>query len=155
MLVVNLAGAPGAGKSTGAAYIFSKLKMKGINAELVTEYAKDKVWEEDKAVFDNQVYIFGKQLFRLTRLEGKVDVVITDRSIYYRLTEVSPDWFKAIHNSVLKHNLDIDDVTICIDPQSTGSPIKYAHYGTKQITYVPTKELLLTCEGDFGKYAID
>lgn len=79
----------------------------------------------------------------------------TDRSIYYRLTEVSPDWFKAIHKSVLKHNLDIDDVTICIDPQSTGSPIKYAHYGTKQITYVPTKELLLTCEGDFGKYAID
>lgn len=35
------------------------------------------------------------------------------------------------------------------------SPIKYAHYGTKQITHVPTKELLLTCEGDFGKYAID
>ena len=34
MLVVNLFGAPGAGKSTGAAYIFSKLKMAGINAEL-------------------------------------------------------------------------------------------------------------------------
>lgn len=35
------------------------------------------------------------------------------------------------------------------------SLINYAYYGTKQITYVPTKELLLTCEGDFGKYAID
>ena len=45
MLVVNLFGAPGAGKSTGAAYIFSQLKMAGINAELVTEFAKDKVWE--------------------------------------------------------------------------------------------------------------
>ena len=63
MLVVNLFGAPGAGKSTGAAYIFSKLKMAGINAELVTEFAKDKVWEESKAVFQNQAYIFGRQLF--------------------------------------------------------------------------------------------
>ena len=41
MLVINLFGAPGAGKSTGAAYIFSLLKMYGINAELITEYAKD------------------------------------------------------------------------------------------------------------------
>lgn len=79
----------------------------------------------------------------------------TDRSIYYRLTEVSPDWFKAIHRSVLNHSLDINDVTICIDSQSTGLPIKYAHYDTKMITHVPTKELLLNYEGDFGKYAID
>lgn len=61
MIVVNLFGAPGAGKSTGAARIFSNLKMAGINAELVTEFAKDKVWEENKAVFNDQLYIFGKQ----------------------------------------------------------------------------------------------
>ena len=56
MIVVNLFGAPGAGKSTGAAYIFAKLKMAGINAELVTEFAKDKVWEEYAEVFKNQAY---------------------------------------------------------------------------------------------------
>ena len=67
MILINLFGAPGAGKSTGAAYIFSKLKMHGINAELVTEFAKDKVWEESKAVFNNQAYIFGKQYFKISR----------------------------------------------------------------------------------------
>ena len=78
VLVVNLFGAPGSGKSTGAAYIFSQLKMKGLNAEYVTEYAKDKVWERSKKVFNNQAYIFGKQYFRMSRLEEEVDVIITD-----------------------------------------------------------------------------
>lgn len=81
MLIVNLYGAPGAGKSTGAAYIFSQLKMRGINAELVTEFAKDKVWEESKAVFQNQAYIFGKQYFRISRVQNQVDVVITDSPV--------------------------------------------------------------------------
>ena len=77
-LVVNLFGAPGAGKSTGAAAIFSKLKMIGINAELIGEFAKDKVWEENSEFFKNQAYIFGKQSFRQSRCDGKVDVMITD-----------------------------------------------------------------------------
>lgn len=87
MLVVNLFGVPSSGKSTGAAYIFSKLKLAGVNAELVTEFAKDKVWEDTKAVFENQAYIFGKQSFRISRCEGKVDVIVTDSplplSIFY------------------------------------------------------------------------
>ena len=75
---VNLYAGPGSGKSTGAAYIFSKLKMAGVNAELVTEYAKDKVWEDNKKALANQAYVFGKQYFRLSRLEGEVDVIVTD-----------------------------------------------------------------------------
>ena len=89
MILINLFGAPGAGKSTGAAYIFSKLKMHGINAELVTEFAKDKVWEESKAVFNNQAYIFGKQYFKISRCADKVDVVVTD----------SPLLLSLIHNN--------------------------------------------------------
>ena len=84
MLIINLFGAPGAGKSTGAAYVFSQLKAAGVNAELVTEFAKDKVWEGTKAVFENQAYIFGKQYFRISRLEGKVDKVFD----YYNRIDV-------------------------------------------------------------------
>ena len=67
MIVLNLFGVPSAGKSTGAAYIFSKLKMAGVDAELITEFAKDKVWEDNKEVFkpDNQCYLFGKQFYKI------------------------------------------------------------------------------------------
>ena len=77
-IVVGIAGAPGAGKSTGAAYVFSKLKMLGIDCELVTEFAKDKVWEENPAPFKNQAYMFGQQYYRISRCLGKVDVIVTD-----------------------------------------------------------------------------
>jgi hypothetical protein len=78
MLVVNLFAGPGSGKSTGAAYVFSKIKMAGINAEIIPEYVKDKVWERADKCVQNQAYVFGKQYFRTFRLEGEVDVAITD-----------------------------------------------------------------------------
>lgn len=103
MIVINLFGAPGAGKSTGAAYLFSKLKMEGINAELVTEFAKDKVWEENKEVFKNQAYIFGKQSFKMSRCANKVDVIITDSPLFlsaiYNKDEVlGEDFNKVVFN---------------------------------------------------------
>ena len=82
MYGVNFFGGPGAGKSTGAAYVFSKLKMRGINAELVTEFAKDMVWENNKKVLRNQEYIFGSQSYRLDRLRDKVDVIVTDCPLF-------------------------------------------------------------------------
>ena len=106
-LIVNLTGAPGAGKSTGAAYIFSKLKMLGIDAELATEFAKDKVWENNPTPFENQAYIFGKQSYRLSRVSGKVEVIVTDSplllSIIYnndkRLTDNFNETVKDVWNS--------------------------------------------------------
>ena len=101
-LVVNLFGAPGAGKSTAAAYIFSMLKFANINAELVTEFAKDMVWEENGEVFkpNNQCYLFGEQYYRLSRCKDKVDVIVTDSplplSILYNKGEVLKESFNTM-----------------------------------------------------------
>lgn len=80
-IVVNLFGGPGAGKSTGAALVFSNLKMNGINCELVTEFAKDKTWEHNMQALSNQAYVFGKQFYRISRCEDQVDVIVTDSPI--------------------------------------------------------------------------
>lgn len=104
MLLINLFGGPRTGKSTGAAYIFSQLKMAGVNAELVTEFAKDKVWEENKEVFKNKAYIFGKQYFKISRCADKVDVIITDSplllSIVYNDNPVLGDSFNETVKNV-------------------------------------------------------
>lgn len=78
MLVVNLFGSPGTGKSTLSAYIFSQLKLMGVNCELVSEFAKDLVWEENYKALENQLYVSGQQSYRLSRLKDKVDVIIVD-----------------------------------------------------------------------------
>lgn len=109
-IVINLFGAPSAGKSTGAAYVFSKLKMAGVNAELVTEFAKDKTWEHNTEALKNQAYMFGNQYYRISRCAEKVDVIVTDSplplSIVYntdinlgnKFNEVVLNVFKSFNN---------------------------------------------------------
>lgn len=86
-LVINFFGAPGAGKSTGAAYVFSLLKARGVNAELISEFAKQKVWEGNDTALGNQLYVFGKQQYAMARCRDQVDVIVTDaplmNSVYY------------------------------------------------------------------------
>ena len=85
-IIVNLFGGPGSGKSTTAAGLFHKLKINGVNCELVTEFAKHITWKEDFNTLKNQIYVFAKQHDRMFHLKGKVDVIITDSPIIMGLS---------------------------------------------------------------------
>ena len=64
-VVINLFGGPGCGKSTIAAELFAILKKQGYEVELVTEYAKDKVWEESlKSVIPAKMYDINEKAFK-------------------------------------------------------------------------------------------
>lgn len=76
-LCVNLYGGPCCGKSTLAADVFSKLKQRGVRAELVTEFAKDLVWENNRCALANQIYVFGNQYYRMHRING-MEVIVVD-----------------------------------------------------------------------------
>jgi len=82
MQVINLFGGPGAGKSTTAAGLFYEMKKMRLEVELVTEYAKDMVWEGRHNILEDQIYIFAKQQRRISRLrDHNIDWVITDSPI--------------------------------------------------------------------------
>src|SRR5574344_646698 len=81
-LIIDFYGGPGCGKSTAAAYVFANLKMKGIDCEMTSEFAKDKVWEGNLDTLKRcQFYVTGCQAYRVMRLFNKVNVIVNDSPI--------------------------------------------------------------------------
>lgn len=108
-IVINLFGEPSAGKSTAAMDITAKLKRKGINAEYVSELAKDKVYEQNPEVFKHQEYIFGKQSFKMGKVRDKVQVIVVDSPlinsiIYNQNTYLGDDFEQVVMNTFNSYN---------------------------------------------------
>jgi len=80
--VINLIGAPGAGKSTLAAGLFAEMKRRYLSVELVTEYAKDLTYDGHRSENMDQLAVFAEQHRRIARLVGKVDYVISDSPLF-------------------------------------------------------------------------
>lgn len=85
-IVINLFGEPSVGKSTCAMDITVNLKRKGINAEYVSEFAKDKIYENNGEVFKYQEYLFGKQSFKMGRVKDKVQIMVVDSPLLLSVT---------------------------------------------------------------------
>ena len=89
--IINLFGAPGAGKSTLASGLLYHLKLKGLKVEISSEWIKEKLFEGTGYPFKDQLYTFAKQHKRIKQLYGKVDYIINDspifQSIIYQIDE--------------------------------------------------------------------
>ena len=99
--IINLFAGPGAGKSTTAAGLFHKMKLQGESVEYVQEFAKDLTWSAWHNALDCQSYVFGQQLWRIERLIGKVDYIITDSPLLLSLIYKPKDYPNSFDNFVL------------------------------------------------------
>jgi len=124
--VVNLFAGPGAGKSTFCAGVFASLKWLGVNCEMALEYAKDMVWQQSFDVLNNQLYVFGKQQNRLFRLNGKVDVIITDSPLINSLiydAQKREQTRAAFVEMVLAEHWSYDNLNFFIERRKRYNPI--------------------------------
>ena len=106
-LVINLIAGPCSGKSTIAAELFARLKKMGIHCELVSEYIKDRIYEENKTMPVNQIAIFGMEHYSISTKIGKVDVIVHDGSFINNIIykkEDNPEFDKLIVSEYKKFN---------------------------------------------------
>ena len=111
-IVVNLYAGPGAGKTTSAWEIAARLKKEHINTEYVSEYAKELVWRNpNHKLLDgsvaSQTELFEVQNERLSDLQGKVSVVVTDSPLLLNLmyvNEPAPELEEMVFEAYGKYN---------------------------------------------------
>ena len=90
-LVINLIGGPCSGKSTISAELFARLKKMGIHTELVSEYIKERIYEENKTITNHQIAIFGMEHYSISNKIGKVDCIVHDGSFINNIIYKSED----------------------------------------------------------------
>ena len=141
---------PGAGKSTTSAGVFALLKLHGINCELITEFAKDLTWEERYATLENQDYVFAKQLARIWRVTGKVEIVISDSplllSLYYGQDTMLDEFKEYVKKIVSIHK----NINFFINRVKPYSPIG-RNQNKKEAVIIDNKikEILISNQCDF------
>lgn len=99
MICINLYGGPGCGKSTLAAFIFHKLKSKGLNVELIQEFAKVLTYEKSNSLSD-QLYVLSSQhnsIYLAKR--AKVDIVVLDSPLL--LSSVYSEFYNYEYDKVI------------------------------------------------------
>ncbi len=124
MKVINLFGGPGSGKSTVAAGLFYRLKMKGVECEYVEEEAKQLVWEERQNTLQCQPYVFAKQMRNLWRIRDKVDIAVTDSPIFLSCIYAnSADWPLSFFSYVYDQFEEFDNINYLLVRQKHYNPV--------------------------------
>lgn len=114
---------PGVGKSTTAAGLFFLMKTANMNVELISEFAKQLVWQERKATFQDQLYIFAKQNHKQQILNGKVSHVITDSPLLLSQIYAPSKYFINFRPIVMEVFNSYDNLNVFINRVKKYNPV--------------------------------
>jgi len=124
VIVVNLFGGPGVGKSTNATGLFYEMKKRYINGEYVSEYAKWMVWEKRTNILADQVYILAKQNRLLEQLQGHgVDYAVTDSPLPTGLLYTTNSYFPSYRPLLMEMFNQYENVNILLTRNHPYNPV--------------------------------
>lgn len=119
MKVINIFGGPGTGKSVTAAKLFAELKIQNKNCELITEFAKELVYDESYKVMENQIWIFANQHHKMYRLKDKVDYIVTDAPLFNSIVYSGKgEDNKPFHKFVLNEFNKYDNLNVYLERET-------------------------------------
>lgn len=112
-LCINLFAGPGAGKTTVAAELFVALKKRGIDCEIVSEFAKDAVLEGNPDVLKHQWFVLAHQAYRVHCAYKHMQVVIVDSPILLGPI-YDRDSSRALYDLCIEHHKRYDNLNIVV-----------------------------------------
>lgn len=136
MLVVNILGEPGAGKSATAAGVYYEFSVNGFQAEVVTEVAKAFAWETPKdkegnallhPIFSQQIFFLGEQHRGLARLIGQRDIAIMECPLIMGAIYTKEDYFEHFEPLVLEQFHVYNNLNIVLERNHKFDPQGRVH----------------------------
>ena len=79
--VINIIGGPGSDKSLFSSAIILYLNLHHKTVEIIPDYAKSLVWQQNFEVLKNQYFIAQRQFEMINLLDGQVQFLITECSL--------------------------------------------------------------------------
>lgn len=160
--IIDLISGPGAGKTTMAHAILSKLKMLNKTAEYASEYAKELVRERNYTLLDNQHYVSYQQYLRIKQYEN-LEYIVTDGSLllgmYYNYDNKKNICDRELtKEAILKWHNEFNHIIIFIE-RSPDHPYeqegRYQDYERAKLTDIEMENMLNELGIDFYKVVSD
>lgn len=124
MIVLNLLGEPGVGKSVSAAGIFYEFSINKFKSEVIPEVAKGYAWETPKdsngkalthPIFGQQIFLLGEQNRMLERVIGQREIAIMECPLIMTAIYKPEEYFASFVPLVLEQFNSYKNINIVLE----------------------------------------
>lgn len=137
MLVINLLGEPGVGKSATSSGVFYELSVNGFRSEVVNEVAKGFAWETPKdpstgkalvhPIFGQQISLLGEQNRWLERVNNQREIAVMECPLIMTAIYQPDNYLKSFTPLVLEQFNKYNNVNILIERNHRFDPEGRVH----------------------------